>query len=128
MKTNSTYERLMRDPKRRAAIEEEGFLLELAEDIYIRMEKRGMTKADLARKLGVSRARITQFFNGTGNMTLRTLYKLSHALNYEIAFSFESNLPISIAEARFEKCYNSNLFSNLKPISSQEIVMGKLAA
>lgn len=47
-----------------------------------------MTRADLARKMGVSRAHVSKILNETGNFQLETIAKLSVALNRDIAFRF----------------------------------------
>jgi len=55
-------------------------LLELTEDIAKEMERQHLSKADLAKRLGVSRAYVSQFFRGKNNVQIRTLFKISHAL------------------------------------------------
>ncbi len=46
----------------------------------MRRDELGLTYADLARKLNVSRARINQLFRGETNMTVRTMQELADAL------------------------------------------------
>jgi transcriptional regulator with XRE-family HTH domain len=57
-------------------------------DIAIRISNRlreiGLTKADLADRLGVSRPTVTQMLNGDNNFTIKTLAKLSVALDLSI--------------------------------------------
>lgn len=53
------------------------------------MERQGLSKADLARKLGCSRAHVTQLFSGRRNPTLATLADLAWALGYRANVGFE---------------------------------------
>lgn len=43
------------------------------------MEKQGMTRADLAERMGVSRGRVTVLLDDADNMTLRTAVRLAMA-------------------------------------------------
>ncbi|MCA0394809.1 MAG: helix-turn-helix transcriptional regulator [Proteobacteria bacterium] len=53
------------------------------------MEKKGLSKADLARKLGCSRAHVTQLFSGARNPTLSTVADLAWALGFRASVGFE---------------------------------------
>jgi transcriptional regulator with XRE-family HTH domain len=44
------------------------------------MLERGVTRAELARRVGISKARLTQLFKPNANPTLRTLAELFHAI------------------------------------------------
>ena len=87
-KTDTTYERLISDPKRRQQIEEEEFILKLTEKLCEMMKEQGITRSQLAEKLGTSRAFISQLLNGGRNMTLRTLFRLSRSLDSDVNFYF----------------------------------------
>jgi len=43
-----------------------------------------MSRADLARQVGVSRGYITKVLRGSGNVTLETMVKLSRAVGSEL--------------------------------------------
>ncbi len=64
---------------------EESLIVDAAEEIWAAMERKGITKADLAGLLGTSKANITQLLNGSRNMTLRTLADISFALGHKIS-------------------------------------------
>lgn len=53
------------------------------------MEDTGISRADLARKLGTSRAHITQVFAGTRNATLSTVADLAWACGKRAVVKFE---------------------------------------
>lgn len=63
---------------------QEGALLEASEEVWRVMNKQKVIKAELARRIGCSRAHVTEVLNGTRNMTLRTLSDLANALGYEV--------------------------------------------
>ncbi len=62
----------------------EGILIDILENILEIMEKKNISKADLAKKLGTSKAYVTRLFHGTPNMTILTLAKLAVALEVDI--------------------------------------------
>jgi transcriptional regulator with XRE-family HTH domain len=73
-------------PDQRAAeaqIDEEMLALvtRLTNDINWYMRERGLTRADLAARMGVSPGRVSQILGGGENLTLRTLAALSTALD-----------------------------------------------
>jgi len=59
----------------------EDMALEFAESVSRIMESRGMTRAELARKMGVSRSYVTRMLQAPPNMTLKTLAAVGLALD-----------------------------------------------
>ena len=53
---------------------------QLTNEINWYMRQRGLTRADLAARMGVSPGRVSQILSGGENLTLRTLAALSAAL------------------------------------------------
>ena len=53
-------------------------------DILECMEEKGIYKADLAKKLGTSKANVTQMLNGERNLTIDSLYEISNAIGAEL--------------------------------------------
>ena len=73
-------------PDERAAegrIDEEmhDLVTQLTNEITWHMKERGLTRADLAARMGVSPGRVSQILGGGENLTLRTLAALSCALD-----------------------------------------------
>lgn len=62
----------------------EALKVDVAEQIDVEMERQGVTRAELSRRLSVSRSAVTQLLNGIENLTLETLLKISMALNCEV--------------------------------------------
>jgi len=54
---------------------------QLTNQITWHMRERGLTRADLAARMGVSPGRVSQILGGGENLTLRTLAALSTALD-----------------------------------------------
>ena len=58
--------------------------IEVGEQIVARMEEQGITQADLARKMGVSRARISQILRGNDNLTLKSIVAVAIGLDCRV--------------------------------------------
>lgn len=58
----------------------DGPITEFAEDIWRLMEEQKVSRAELARRLGTSRAYITKLLGGNANFTLHTMTKVAMAL------------------------------------------------
>ena len=67
-----------------ADYELEVLLLEINELIVGRMEELGWRKVDLANRLGVSRPFVTKLLDGNGNLTLKTLVKITNVLGLKL--------------------------------------------
>ena len=63
----------MKSWKDRRFFEEERLILVVTGEIMEALGRSGMTRAALAKRLGVSAAAVSQFLSGTRNMTLRTV-------------------------------------------------------
>lgn len=82
-------------PDQRAAevrIDEElhGLITQLTNEINWHMRERGLTRADLAARMGVSPGRVSQILGGGENLTLRTLAALATALDARFSIELTS--------------------------------------
>lgn len=59
--------------------EYERLLLTVLNDISDAMKRNDISRADLARRLGSSRAHVTQTFSGSRKLTLRLLFNMAWA-------------------------------------------------
>lgn len=98
MKTQ--HERLMENPEYRKLFAMEGLVTDAAELVARLMAEAGVNKAELARRLGTSRARVTQLLGGETNMTVRTLAELAFALGAEVKLDARSVLAVTAKTAR----------------------------
>jgi transcriptional regulator with XRE-family HTH domain len=61
-------------------------ILRVAEEVFLALERCGITRAELARRLGTSPAYVTKVLRGNANFTIETLARLAHALDGEFKF------------------------------------------
>jgi len=88
------------DPEYQAEV----LILDLNDQICREMKTQKISRAELARRLGKSRAYVTRMLNGSPNFTMGSLVKVALALGVKIEFNFVSNStinkPKSIVENR----------------------------
>jgi len=70
--------------------EQHGLVTQLTNEITWYMRERGLTRADLAARMGVSPGRVSQILGGGENLTLRTLAALATALDARFDFELSS--------------------------------------
>ena len=58
----------------------EALILDFTERIVAKMEEKGISRAELSRKLDVSKAFITKLLNGYPNLTIKTMVSIADAL------------------------------------------------
>ena len=64
-----------------------GLITRIQYEIEKELKRRNLSQKDLAERLGVTPARVNQMLNDNGNMTLRTLGRISHVLELKLEFS-----------------------------------------
>lgn len=84
----------------RSSIEyrQQAIVLELSERVLDRLEHLGISQAELARRLGVSRPMITKLLTGDSNFQIRTLLRLADALKMDLAIDL---IPQGFSLPRF---------------------------
>jgi transcriptional regulator with XRE-family HTH domain len=65
--------------------------LSFAEELCRLMEERGVTRAQLAKRIGVSRAYITRILGTDYNLTAETMVKVAQALGARVSLHLESS-------------------------------------
>lgn len=73
----------------------EGAILEVTEELYRKMEELGLTKSELARRVGTSPAYVTKVFRGDANFTLKTIVKFARALESDVRFHLAPHRSIT---------------------------------
>ncbi len=67
------------------------------------MQKNGVTNKELAERLGMSPARVSQVFSSNGpNLTLKTIARIQHALGEEFEILSKSDLQASEPKMDFK--------------------------
>ena len=61
------------------------------------MEEQGVTQADLARKMGVSRARVSQILSGSDNLTLKSIVA--------VAIGLDSRVDLKLKHGEVSRAY-----------------------
>jgi transcriptional regulator with XRE-family HTH domain len=64
--------------------------LEISEQVFQIMENKGISEAELARRLKVSRAYVNKILQGSTNFTIESLVKIGIALKAGFKFEFVS--------------------------------------
>lgn len=67
----------------------ESLELEVTERILQIMEERGISRSELAERLGVSKAAVSKLFNNGSNMTLKRLLTIAEALGLELRVNLD---------------------------------------
>jgi len=101
--------------------------LEITEKILEIMENKGMNRNDLAKKMGVSRASVTQFLNEGSNITIKRLLRISDALDCDIDIQIVekagSRNAKSIITGKYDPSYPHN-YSNVIILDDYRRVAG----
>ncbi len=84
------------DPERMKGFQQERLILEITELIGRLMKEQGVSKAQLAERLGTTKGYITQLLDGRTNMTLRTISDVVFALGRSLNIT-DQPLAVSVA-------------------------------
>jgi transcriptional regulator with XRE-family HTH domain len=77
----------------------EGASIEFTNAMVTRMREAGVSRSELARKIGVSPAYISKLLRGATNFSLDSMVKIAHALNCEFRCHLE---PVAAKSQRFD--------------------------
>lgn len=112
LKKKSDKEKVcLTDLGRKALFDAYEFSFEVTEAILLTMDEKGVSRADFAREMGVSRSYVTQLLEGSVNITLRKLVEVCHALEVNprallarkfADFAPKANTPQIEATAKFK--------------------------
>ena len=83
-KEKTLLEQLIDTPESKKQFAQEQFILECTEFICKLMKEKGITRAELADRLGKTKGYISQLLNGRYNMTIRTLADIFYVLDVEV--------------------------------------------
>ncbi len=86
---STLIDRLSETPEEKKLLQREMAILEVTEFICEVMEEDGVSRAELARRLGTSPANVSQVLDGERNMTISTISDIFFHLNREIKVSAE---------------------------------------
>lgn len=69
--------------------------LDLSEKIFSAMQESQITEAELARRIGTTRAYVNKVLQGSTNFTIESLVKIGAALDCTLSLDFKKNKPAS---------------------------------
>lgn len=84
--TSEQFAELLQRAEQSDALQIDRLKVEISERIYAAMKHDGTSNAELARRLGKSRAYVTKLLRGTTNFTLESLVRIGGALSCEVEF------------------------------------------
>lgn len=87
----SLHEKWMEDPEYARAYAEESLIQDAEEMLLQAMSKAGVTRAEIARRLGVDRAAVTRYFQS--NLTLRKIAAICFVLGVVPRLTFGRGNP-----------------------------------
>lgn len=82
--------------------QQERAILEVTEVICELMDKQGVSRSDLAKRLGRTKGYITQLLDGRANMTVRTISDVFTALGLAVHFQ-EGNVCVTRDQLRKQR-------------------------
>ena len=82
--TKTYFDKMTESPEAKRIYQQERAILAATELIWQTMQEQGISKAQLAKRLGKSRAYVTQLLDGRANMTLRTVVDVFFALGKSV--------------------------------------------
>lgn len=82
MKTK--FQEFIEDAEKHRVFEQESLAIEATELISTLLKERKVSKVDLAKRIGKSKAYVTQLLSGSRNMTLHTFADLAFALGCKV--------------------------------------------
>ena len=80
----SVHEQFLKTPENQRLFQQEKLLVDVTELLAEVMDHRKMSRAELARAIGKSKAFVTQVLRGNHNMTLRTVADLFGAMRHDV--------------------------------------------
>jgi transcriptional regulator with XRE-family HTH domain len=86
MKINSDFTEMFKELEKGGSYNVEEAKIDIAEQISLAMQKQNVSKAELSRRLGKSRAYVSKILQGGANFTIESLVKILDALDCTFDF------------------------------------------
>lgn len=84
----SYLEEQLKNPEVKKHYDEYGKQLEIAYQVLMMRKKKGMSQAQLAKKIGTTQSNVARLEAGRQNFTTVTLQKIANALDKEVKVEF----------------------------------------
>jgi transcriptional regulator with XRE-family HTH domain len=77
----------LEDPEFAKLMAQGDLIMEVTETLCELLEKEGVSRKELAERLGKTKGFVSQLLNGGRNLTLRTLADILHVLGYKVSLT-----------------------------------------
>ena len=91
----TTYEEMLLEDSR--GLRQEELIVEVTEAMARALRSSGLTKTELAARLGKTKGFVSQILGGGSNLTLRTLADISGALGCNVQVQLKPEKPAQVA-------------------------------
>jgi transcriptional regulator with XRE-family HTH domain len=98
-----SFKELFDEARRHPDYRYEGTILEFTEALFNAMDEQGVSRAELARRLGTSQAYVTRVLRGNANFTLKTMNKLAFALGLELEVVLRPQARSTVSQPHEQK-------------------------
>lgn len=95
----------------------EEYLLHFSNQAAQIMEAKGLTRTELAKKMGVSKPYVTELLSGKPNLTLASMLKLVDALGSELSISIADPVLSTLQELDFSQAQEAPLSTTTVTVS-----------
>ena len=89
-RAKNDFDALIADRDKHRKFEREAVALAASENICRLMHEQGISRVELARRIGTSKSHVSQLLDGSRNMTLSTLADLAFALGHKIQIDVDA--------------------------------------
>lgn len=100
MSTKEWLSDRLESPEFQRLLEREDFIERYLDEIESLMDEKGVSRSELARRMGCSRANITQMFRRTKNLTAESMVDLAFQLGCRIRCRLEALTRTQLPESR----------------------------
>jgi len=87
-------------PENRRLLKQEELILDVTEALSAAIEESGLTKSELAKRLGKTKGYVSQLLAGGRNLTLRTVADIGDAIGVSLAIAVERPQPVGTKPAQ----------------------------
>lgn len=107
---------------RESLLSQERFVVDLLEHLCMEMEKQGVSRNDLAQRLGINPVRLKRMFQGGPRVNLRMVVACFHALGLTLQITTSHQDPSTQKAMGLRQkygCPKESIFPKAAPISGQ---------
>ncbi len=90
----------LEDPEFAKMMAQGDLIMEVTETLCELLEKEGVSRKELADRLGKSKGFVSQLLNGGRNLTLRTVADILHVLGYKVSLTLQKLRPESLQKPK----------------------------